>query len=304
MRFIDFAASRESRRIDLLFPGWRRGETVAFLSPHDDDVVLGAGYLVQAVRAAGGVPLVVVFCRGDAGYSRVEAKRAIVRVRRAEAKAAYATLGVARADLEFLGVPDLSLMTYVDRRAIGRASLTDRLIRLLRKRRVTRAVFSSPNLENWDHTAVFDIGAYVAPQAGDPILADLGTPSPVLTYLTYAVWGDFAAGTAARNPRMKTDLLPAGLRADTGILAGDTEEAVVRRALSAFASQAAIMENTVARRRDARQGAGGWLELYRRVPLREPIDYAPYFAGLARMKRRGHGEKMRKARFRAKRRSR
>jgi LmbE family N-acetylglucosaminyl deacetylase len=287
MRFIDFAKSTESRKIETLFPGWERGETVAFLSPHDDDAVLGAGYLVQAVKEAGGFSLVVVFCRGDAGYSRSQARKDIVRVRRKEAKAAYASLGIEPENMEFLGFPDLSLMTYVNRRIPGRAGLPDRLIRLLRSRRVSRAVFSSPNLENWDHTAVFDIGVYVVPQAGDPILADLGKPCSVLTYLTYGVWGDFApAGNGGQAPVGDSGVEAGALRADCGILAGDGEEAAVRNALAAFASQAEIMENTAARRREARHGQAGWLELYQKVRLREAVDYGPYFKRIARMRRR------------------
>ncbi len=288
MRFIDFAKSTGDGKIGTLFPGWKRGETVAFLSPHDDDAVLGAGYLVQAVREAGGIPLVVVFCKGDAGYSRTQAKRDIVRVRREEAKAAYRILGIELENMEFLGFPDLSLMTYVNRWVLGRAGLPDRLIRLLRSRRVSRAVFSSPNLENWDHTAVFDIGAYVVPQAGDPILADLGKPFPVLTCLTYGVWGDFApVGNGRPGLRRDADAAAGVLRADCGILAGDGEEAAVRKALTTFASQAEIIENTVARRREARHGRAGWLELYQRVRLREAVDYAPYFKRIAGMQRRG-----------------
>jgi LmbE family N-acetylglucosaminyl deacetylase len=274
MEFIDFRDDRRGSSIEILFPGWKtRGEAAAFLSPHDDDVVLGSGYLVRAVIEAGGRPVVIVFCKGDAGYATPAAKRSIVRTRRAEADEAYRTLGVGAADIHFFGLPDLSLMTYVNRKVPGKAGVLDRLIGLLRTYRAGRVVFSSPHCENWDHTAVFNLGMYAAPQAGDPILADLGPPSPVTSSLVYSVWGDFPAAEGEPGP----------LRADAAILAGEKEERLVRRALRAFASQAAVMENTVAGQRDRRKGPAGWIELYQRARVRRPIDYGPYFERLVKM---------------------
>jgi hypothetical protein len=52
MQFVDFRTGETSERIATLFPGWERGETVAFLSPHDDDVALGAGFLVREALGA------------------------------------------------------------------------------------------------------------------------------------------------------------------------------------------------------------------------------------------------------------
>jgi LmbE family N-acetylglucosaminyl deacetylase len=270
MEFVDFGTAEKSHSIEVLFPGWKRGETVAFLSPHDDDVALGAGYLVRAVIESGGQPLVLIFCRGDAGYSTSAEKRTIVRTRRAEAVASYGILGIKAVDIRFFGLPDLSLMTYVNRQVPGRAGLLDDFIRLLRRRKAARIVFSSPHHENWDHTAVFDLGMYAAPQAGDPILADLGEPLPVVSYLVYSVWGDFGSMGNGAGP----------LLADAGILATEKDERLVRRALRAFASQAKVIRNTMAEHRDQRTGPGGYLELYQRVRVRQPIDYRPYFERL------------------------
>jgi LmbE family N-acetylglucosaminyl deacetylase len=271
MEFVDLGTGERGRGLGILFPGWKRGETVAFLSPHDDDVVLGAGYLVQAVKKHGGTPVVLVFCRGDAGYSRAKDKRAVVGRRRRETRAAYEALGVPPEDIVRFDLPDLSLMARVDRvRPGGGKGVVEDLIRVLRSRRAGRVVFSSAHYENWDHTAVHCLGMYAAPQAGDPILADLGTPWPVLTGLVYSVWGDFA-------PRPGR-----ALSADLGVLAGDKAERAVRGALAAFGSQAAIMANTAAAGRDARRGPDGWLELYQRADVRRPVNYGAYFRELNR----------------------
>jgi LmbE family N-acetylglucosaminyl deacetylase len=271
MEYVDFRTGARGGDIGILFPGWKKGEAVAFLSPHDDDAALGAGYLLRAVKKGGGRPLVLVFCKGDAGYTKAEEKRTIVARRRREAVAAYGLLGVPPEDIHFFGRPDLSLMGQVDRiTPDGRKGVVDELLCVLRARRAGRVVFTSPSYENWDHTAVHCLGMYVAPQAGDPILADLGAPSPVVSMLVYSVWGDLVPKASG------------GLGADLGILAGDGDEKAARKALAAFASQAAIMENTVAARRDVRRGPDGWLEIYRRASVREPVNYLAYFRELGK----------------------
>ena len=67
MEFVDFHSLQKSKEINLIFPDWQKGETVAFLSPHDDDVLLGAGYLLTATIKNKGTPLILIFCSGDAG---------------------------------------------------------------------------------------------------------------------------------------------------------------------------------------------------------------------------------------------
>ncbi len=65
---------------------------------------------------------------------------------------------------------------------------------------MSRIVFSSGHREHSDHTAVFWHALYTAPQAGDPILADLGPPSPIRSYLAYAVWSDFEPSDVRSDP--------------------------------------------------------------------------------------------------------
>ncbi len=273
MEFVDFRRGVRGGGLDILFPGWRPGEAVAFYSPHDDDAVLGAGYLIRAVIEHGGAPHVLVFCRGDAGYSTLSGKDGIVAVRGEETVRAYAALGVPAAALTAFDVPDFALMDRIGRdRASG--SLFDRLVIYLRLHRVRRVVFSSGNYEHWDHTAAFYAGIYASPQAGDPILADLGPPSPIATFLQYGVWSDFSP--SADRP---------SLAADKAILGSAEDEASVRRALAAFASQDLIINNTVAALRDKRRAGDGFLELYQEFDLRRPIDFEPYKEALKSCRR-------------------
>jgi len=252
-------------RINLIFPGWKKGERVAFFSPHDDDAILGAGYLILATLRSGGIPVVMVFCRGDAGYSTPAEKKGVVGRRKKEAVRAYGTLGFNKENIHFFNVPDFSLMAHLDRRPPWGKGIFDKLISILRQGRISRVVFSSGYLEHWDHTRVFEAGVYTSSQAQDPILVDLGRPHPVTTYLAYSVWGDFEPAPAGQKTR-----------ADLGILATDEDEKRVMTAIREFTSQARIIKNIVAHRQ-RRKTQGGYLELYKTIKLRQPIDYALYF---------------------------
>jgi LmbE family N-acetylglucosaminyl deacetylase len=273
MDFIDFRRGVRGGGLDIIFPGWKPGEAVAFYSPHDDDAVLGAGYLIRAVIVEGGEAHVLIFCRGDAGYSTPAEKSGIVAVRREETLRAYAALGVRASAVAAFDVPDFGLMDRIGRGS-GTGSLFDRLVVYLRLHGIRRVVFSSGNFEHWDHTAAFYAGIYTSPQAGDPILADLGPPSPIETLLQYAVWSDFSPAPDRAAPA-----------ADKAVLGTADDEAAVRGALSAFASQGLIMSRTVAALRDKRRTDEGFLELYQEFALRRPIDYRPYAEALKSCRR-------------------
>jgi LmbE family N-acetylglucosaminyl deacetylase len=273
MEFIDFPSLLRSRSIDLLFPGWKKGERVAFLSPHDDDVLLGAAYLLSATVEAGGIPLVFIFCKGDAGYSVAEEKFTIVKTRKKETLKAYGKLEVKRDNLFDSDIPDFSLPPYVNRNLPRGKGLFEEQVKIFRKEKVSRVVFSSGFYEHWDHTAVFHMGVYTSPQAGDPILADLGEPYAPKSFYAYSVWGDFEPGLADSS----------GLRADKGILVDKKQEESIRDAIRAFSSQKKIFKDIVDYR-EKRKSDSGYLELYKTVRIREQIDFQVYFERLASCK--------------------
>ena len=274
MEFIDFGSLRRSKKIDLLFPGWKKGEKVAFLSPHDDDVVLGAGYLLKAVKESGGIPLVFIFCKGDAGYSSVEDKNAIVKTRKKETMKAYKKLGVQEGNLFHSDIPDFSLPPYVNRNLPRGKGLFEEQVRLFRKEKVGRVVFASGFYEHWDHTAVYQMGIYTSPQAGDPILADLGEPCAPKSYYIYSVWGDFEPDKSVSD----------AIRADKGILVDRDQENTVREAIQAFSSQKKIFQ-TIVDYREKRKSESGYLELYKTMSVRSPIEYKAYFDLLGKCKK-------------------
>ncbi len=266
MEFVDFRSLRKSPGIDLLFPNWQEGETVAFLSPHDDDVLLGAGYLLKATVENSGTPLLLVFCSGDAGYSNPEEKDTITQRRRQEAIQAYGALGVKEENIHSFDIPDFSLMPHVNRNLIDTKGLFEEQVRLFREKRVSRVVFSSGYFEHWDHTAVFSMGIYTSPQAGDPVLADIGEPFAAQSHYVYSVWGDFEP----------FENEPGQIRADKGIVVKEEIEEEIRRSIQQFTSQRKIFKKIVDYR-EKRKSSAGYLELYKSGDIRPQTDFNPYF---------------------------
>lgn len=266
MEFVDFRLLRKSKNIDILFPEWQEGETVAFLSPHDDDVLLGAGYLLKATVENNGNPLLLIFCSGDAGYSFPEEKDIITQRRRQEAIQAYGILGVKEENIHNFDIPDFSLMPHINRNLHQEKGLFEEQVRIFREQKVSRVVFSSGFFEHWDHTAVFNMGIYTSPHAGDPVLADIGEPFAAKSHYIYSVWGDF-------EPIQPGD---SGIRADKGTLADDKTEEEIRRSIRCFESQRKIFKNIVGNR-EKRKSDSGYLELYQTAEIRPQTDFKPYF---------------------------
>ncbi len=269
--YYDLRAGTSSREIALLFADWRPGEErVAILSPHDDDAALGAGYLALAAQEAGGEVWVLICCRGCAGYSSPAEKETIVEVRRRETLASCELLGIPGGRVLRYDFPDLSLLPRIglDLPGGGEGAHAASL-RAMRRIGVTRLLVPNGYREHIDHTAAYLLGAFDAPQVGDPILADWGLAAPVRSTLVYSVWGDFSPEDALVSGASSR------LRANRALVAPPEMEERVGAALRAFRSQGQIIEGLLAARR-GRFFEGGAVELYQAFEARPPLDYAPY----------------------------
>ncbi len=269
--FYDLRRGLGSRDIALLFPAWRgAAERLLVLSPHDDDALLGAGYAIAAALEQGAQVNVAIFCDGSAGYSRPEDKETIVATRRRETINAFQVLGLEQERIFYLGYPDFSLVSYIGwKLSSGREGTLRPVISLMRRLGITRLLIPNGYREHLDHEAAYDIGRYDGVQAGDPVGADWGAPTPVRNVLQYAVWGDFAP----------EDVLLAGgdprIRANRAIVAPYAVEEKIALALKEWRSQGQIIEGLLAARRERDCGIG-MMELYMALDPRPKLDYGPY----------------------------
>jgi len=91
-------------------------ERFLFISPHDDDVIIGGGLLILS-SLKDKVPVhIAVVTDGSQGYCSLEEKDTISEIRRKETCAAYKTLGVKKKNIVFLGFPSCGLTRYLGRR--------------------------------------------------------------------------------------------------------------------------------------------------------------------------------------------
>jgi LmbE family N-acetylglucosaminyl deacetylase len=91
-------------------------ETWLFVSPHDDDVPLSSGLLMQAARNAGIDVRALIVTDGSLGYCTLEQRDSISEIRRTETYESYQILGVAKEKVQYIGYPDGGLGRWCGRR--------------------------------------------------------------------------------------------------------------------------------------------------------------------------------------------
>ena len=175
-------------RIAELMDDWRgSAEIWLFVSPHDDDIVLGGGLIFQAGVAEGAKLHAAVVTDGRMGYCRMDQRDSITTIRTEEARQSFAVLGLAPERLYFLGYPDGHLSTctgaFIANGESGHAEETVGMqiafTRLLRRVRPTRVFVPTSSDLHPDHRIVheqlmislFHAGGAIWPELGEPMAA-------------------------------------------------------------------------------------------------------------------------------------
>ncbi|WP_369017602.1 PIG-L family deacetylase [Thermatribacter velox] len=270
--FYDLWKREKSQNIETIFPSWSDGEVIVIFSPHDDDALLGAGYLLQVVREFGAQVYVVIACNGCGGYTTLDEKERIVEIRKEETIRAYAKVGVGMEHIIRLDFPDFSLRPNLGwKMPWGGFGTFEKTIRILRELKTTRLLLPNPYREHADHEATYLMGAWDGPQAGDPIMPDYGKLEfPIKSYLEYSVWGKFSpfhALCAGQDP---------AISANKAIVVSKELEDKVVEALSEYRSQAAIISDLVSQRLKKKVEENFFVELFLSFEARPKFDFKPY----------------------------
>jgi len=256
--------------INTLFPNWEAGkENLCVFSPHDDDALIGAGYAIKAAQKNGAEVYVFIFCSGNAGYSKPEQRESIVDIRKDETVKAYAELGVKEENIIRFDFCDFTALRYIgwklDEDRDGSFKL---IITALRKFKITRVLVPNHYREHIDHTAVYCIGAYDSPQAGDPVVVDWGEPNAVKSVAEYSVWADFSPEDALVEGRP--------VRANRIVVTDEQCEGIIQKAIKHYESQGEIIKGLVKSRQDRRIQNGMYMELYILFDPRPKLDFKQY----------------------------
>lgn len=276
--FIFYDLNNRVRSSDprIIFPGWQPDkETIAILSPHDDDAILGAGYIMLYALTSGVNVYVLIFCNGCCGYSKPELKDKIVEIRRRETIDAYKEVGLKEENIIRFDYPDFSLRNFIGYMLSNKEEgVLPKVIRELRRIKPTRLFVPNGYREHIDHEATSYIGSYDGPQVGDPVIVDLGEPFRIVSYLQYSVWGDFSPEDALVFNR------PALLRGNVVLTVTENVEEKVREAIKKFESQREILEYILSQR-ECRRFKDRYLEVYLSYDPRPRLDYSPYKEAIA-----------------------
>jgi len=276
MEFYNLQSKTKNKDINLIFPNWEpENERVVILSPHDDDIFLGAGDTLLAALANKAQIYVVIINDGSGAFPDVTLKDKIVALRRKETNNAFKKLNIDEKYITRLNIPDFSAIHYIGRWLPWKSSdaegISLKLLSLFRKVKATRLVFPNGYREHLDHTAVSLSAIYDGPQAGDSVMIDYGMPYKIKSFLQYSVWSKFSPQNALINNRA------INIRANKAIIVEKEIEQKIVDAINEFKSQEDILAYLLEVRKGREiSNSEKFIELYLEIDPRPRFDYKPY----------------------------
>ena len=177
-----------------------KDETWLCVSPHDDDIVMGAGLWQMAAIEAGADVHLLVVTDGRMGYCSPRQRDAIVDIRKQEVYDSSRCLGLAESNVHFMGMPDCQLAQHQGRRRAthnedniaGYTGLCNTFVHHLRKLRPDRVLVPAATDLHPDHQVTHNELMISLFHASGEIWPELGKPTPVPAVYELAVYCDFA----------------------------------------------------------------------------------------------------------------
>jgi LmbE family N-acetylglucosaminyl deacetylase len=217
MRRASDGSVRKTEKAAEVFDDWRGpDECWMFISPHDDDIVIGAGLTFQVGVAEGAKVHAVVMTDGRMGYCRFEQRRNIIKIRRAEAEKSYQILGIPLDRLRFIECPDCNLNAYRGRHFTtigapteieGAGGMQNAITHALRQIRPNRVFLPTSTDLHPDHKMVHEEVLISLFHAQGGIWPELGAPlAEVPRVYEFACYCDFP-----QPPQIRIDTPPAML---------------------------------------------------------------------------------------------
>lgn len=178
-------------------------EAFLFISPHDDDAVIGGGLLMLSALK-NKVPVhVAIVTDGSQGYCSKREENIISEIRKKETFASCRRLGIKRKNIHWLGFPDCNLSAYQGRRKSqsgdavtiqGYTGLQNSFTELLRKVRPTQVFLPTSSDLHPDHKLVHAEMLISCFHASGAIWPELGKPMESVPYIhEIAVYCNFPA---------------------------------------------------------------------------------------------------------------
>lgn len=166
---------------------WKgNNERFLFISPHDDDVVLGGGLLIQLAQRENIPVHVLIVTDGSMGYCSDEEKENISEIRHKETMECFKMLGVPEDHVHWLDFPDCQLGSYRGKRIArdgekgviaGSTGLQNSFTYWLRKIKPTQCFLPTSSDLHPDHKitheefmiSIFHAAGGIWPELGEPL---------------------------------------------------------------------------------------------------------------------------------------
>jgi LmbE family N-acetylglucosaminyl deacetylase len=158
-----------------------------FVSPHDDDVILGGGMTMQAALSEGAEVYILIVTDGSMGYCSMAEKDTITEIRRNETYDCYRSLGIAEENIIWLGYPDCRINLFRGRRIAvegdpavteGFTGIQNSFTAALRKIQPTKCFIPTVADLHPDHRFVYEEFMISLFHATGTIWPELGSPMP------------------------------------------------------------------------------------------------------------------------------
>ena len=200
-RLINGRPQKRSSLVEAMETDELKNSTWMFVSPHDDDLCIGAGLLMQAAVQAGVEVQVVIVTDGCLGYCGSEQKDDIIEIRRDETLRSFEVLGIPNDHVNFLGFPDGGLTRFIGRRpakagepTVGEyTGLQNAFTHSLRDLRPSRVFVPTKMDLHPDHQITHNELMISLFHASGKIWPELGDPLDVPLVHEMAVYCDFPA---------------------------------------------------------------------------------------------------------------
>jgi LmbE family N-acetylglucosaminyl deacetylase len=188
-----------------------KNERFLFVSPHDDDAVLGGGLLIQLAQRENIPVYVLIVTDGAMGYCTEGQKENISDIRREETYESFQSLGVPRENIIWMGFPDCRLNNYRGRRQAtpddttvveGYVGLQNSFTKCIREIAPTQCFLPTSSDLHPDHKIVHEEMLISLFHSAGNIWPELGPPVEHVPYVhEMGVYCDFPTPP---NLRMKT----------------------------------------------------------------------------------------------------
>jgi LmbE family N-acetylglucosaminyl deacetylase len=255
----------KSNKLSEIFDNWESNdERWLFVSPHDDDIIIGSGILLQKAMEEKIKTSILITTDGSMGYCDEKDMKSIVDIRHKETLDSFSILGIK--DVTWLNFPDSQLGLYVGKRKAeendpciikGFTGLQNAYTYYFRLLKPTRIFLPSGTDLHVDHKITYQESLISIFHCNSLIWPELGEPLPEIPKLyEMAIYSDFI-----EKPDIKVESDQSNLE-------------LKLKGISAYKSQAKIIQSLVDKIK-----AGGPYEYFRdlKFSFYSPENYKDLF---------------------------